>query len=169
MSRLPTLSAREVTSDRLLLRKAHDTDREGLIELFTDHEVRAYLGGPRPRSDVEQYLDTLGDANTTSKPGSYVIADNTTNRLIGTLMLDRRSADRPPGEAETLLRTRRPTIRHLCPNNSGRLGSHLHCGHQLDTPSIRQHHPERTNIGRGCGAGKQQGLTGSVTPLERQP
>ncbi|MDQ2709242.1 MAG: GNAT family N-acetyltransferase [Actinomycetota bacterium] len=95
MSRLLTLSAMEITSDRLLLRKAHDTDREGLIELFTDHEVRTYLGGPRPRSDVKQYLDTLGAANTTSKPGSYVIADNTTNRLIGTLMLDRRSADRP--------------------------------------------------------------------------
>lgn len=95
MGRLPTPSATEITSDRLLLRKAHNTDREGLIELYTDHEIRAYLGGPRPRSDVEQYLDTLGTANTTSKPGSYVIADNTTNRLIGTLMLDRRSADRP--------------------------------------------------------------------------
>lgn len=53
MSRLPTLSVMEITSDRLLLRKAHDTDCEGLIELYTDHEVRAHLGGPRPRSDVE--------------------------------------------------------------------------------------------------------------------
>lgn len=95
MSRLSTLSAMEITSDRLLLRKAHDADREGFIDLFTHHEVRAYLGGPRPRGDVEQYLDLLGAAATTSKPGSYVIADNATNRLIGTLMLDRRSADRP--------------------------------------------------------------------------
>ncbi|MER6942776.1 GNAT family N-acetyltransferase [Nonomuraea sp. NPDC000554] len=92
---MPTLSATEVLSDRLLLRKAHDADREGLIELFTDPEVRAYLGGPRPRSDVEQYLDAVGTANATSTPGSYVIADNTTNRLLGTLMLDRRSAERP--------------------------------------------------------------------------
>lgn len=95
MSRLPTLSATEITSNQLLLRKAQDTDREGLIGLYTDHEVRAYLGGPRLRSDVEQYLDTLGTANTTAKPGTYVIVGNTTNRLIGTLMLDRRSADRP--------------------------------------------------------------------------
>jgi RimJ/RimL family protein N-acetyltransferase len=29
------------------------------------------------------------------KPGSYLIADNITNRLIGTRMLDRRPADRP--------------------------------------------------------------------------
>ncbi|MEU6715320.1 GNAT family N-acetyltransferase [Nonomuraea sp. NPDC046802] len=95
MTLLPTLSATEIPSDRLLLRKAHETDREGLIELLTDPEVRAYLGGPRPRADVERYFDAVGTANATSAPGSYVIADNPTNRLIGTLMLDRRSADRP--------------------------------------------------------------------------
>jgi RimJ/RimL family protein N-acetyltransferase len=95
MSRLPTLSATEVPSERLLLRKAHDADREGFVELLTDPEVRAYLGGPRPRSDVEQHLDAVGTATATSTPGSYVIADNTTNRLLGTLMLDRRPADRP--------------------------------------------------------------------------
>lgn len=95
MSPLPTVSAMEITSDRLLLRKAHDADREGIIELQTDPQVREYLGGPRPRGDVEQFLDAVGTANTTATPGAYVIADNTTNRLIGTLMLDRRSADRP--------------------------------------------------------------------------
>jgi RimJ/RimL family protein N-acetyltransferase len=95
MNRLSTLSAMEITSDRLLLRKARNTDREGLIELFTHHEVRAYLGGPRPRAAVEQHFDAVGAANATSRPGSYVIADNPTNRLIGTLMLDRRRADRP--------------------------------------------------------------------------
>jgi RimJ/RimL family protein N-acetyltransferase len=95
MSRLPTLSALEITSGRLLLRKAHDTDRDGLVELLTDDEVRAYLGGPRPRSAVEQHFDAVGATSATSKPGSYVIADDTTNRLIGTLILDRRAADRP--------------------------------------------------------------------------
>jgi RimJ/RimL family protein N-acetyltransferase len=94
MSQLPTLSATEVTSERLLLRKAHHTDRDGLIELMTDPEVRAYLGGPRPRSEVEQYFD-MSIANPTPSPGNFVIADNTTNRLIGTLTLARRSADRP--------------------------------------------------------------------------
>ncbi|WP_433212585.1 GNAT family N-acetyltransferase [Microtetraspora malaysiensis] len=95
MSRLPTLSATEVPSERLLLRSAlHDADREGLLELSTDPEVRKYLGGPRPRSEVEQHFDAA-IANATSKPGNYVIADNTTNRLIGTLMLARRSTDSP--------------------------------------------------------------------------
>jgi len=78
MSRLPTLSATEIPSERLLLRKAHDADREGLNKLLTDPEVRTYLGGPRPGSDVEQGLDAVGTVNATSRPGSYIIADNTT-------------------------------------------------------------------------------------------
>ncbi|MBF6330412.1 hypothetical protein [Nocardia transvalensis] len=36
----------------------------------------------KPRSDVERYLDSAGTA--TSKPGSDVIADRTTNRFIET-------------------------------------------------------------------------------------
>jgi RimJ/RimL family protein N-acetyltransferase len=95
MSQLPTLSALEITAERLVLRKAHETDRDGLIELLTDDEIRAHLGGPRPRSAVEQHFDAVGVASATSKPGTYVIADNTTNQLIGTLVLDRRPAGRP--------------------------------------------------------------------------
>lgn len=95
MSRLRTLSATEVLSERLLLRGAlHDADREGFVELHTDPEVQAYLGGPQPRSDVERRFDAA-IADATSRPGNYVIADNTTNRFVGTLMLARRSADGP--------------------------------------------------------------------------
>ncbi len=90
------LSATEISSERLLLRKTlHDADREGFVELMTDPEVQKYIGGPRPRSEVEQRFDALITANATSSPGNYVIADNTTNQLIGTLMLARRSADNP--------------------------------------------------------------------------
>ncbi|MEU6722980.1 GNAT family N-acetyltransferase [Nonomuraea wenchangensis] len=94
MSQSPTLSATEITSERLLLRTVRPADRDGLIELMTDPEVQAYLGGPRPRSEVEQHFDT-NIANSTPRPGNFVIAENTTNRFIGTLMLARRSADRP--------------------------------------------------------------------------
>ncbi|MFF5243839.1 GNAT family N-acetyltransferase [Streptosporangium sp. NPDC000095] len=95
MGPLRTLSATEILSERLLLRSVlHDADREGFIELSTDSEVQAYIGGPQPRNDVEQRFDAA-IANATSKPGNYVIADNTTNRLIGTLMLARRSTDGP--------------------------------------------------------------------------
>lgn len=90
-----TLSATEITADRLLLRKAVEGDREGLIELQTDPRVRAHLGGPRSCAAVEEYFDAVGVATMTSNPGTFVIADKVTDGLIGTLMLDRRSPDRP--------------------------------------------------------------------------
>ncbi|MEU7718112.1 hypothetical protein [Streptomyces tibetensis] len=49
----PTLSATEITTPRLRLRKAHDSDRAGFIELQTAPQVRLHLGGPRPRAAVE--------------------------------------------------------------------------------------------------------------------
>lgn len=95
MNALPTLSATEITTDRLRLRKAHDADIDGLIDLQTDPQVRAHLGGPRPRTAVEQYFDANGISAIAGKPGTYVIADKETDRFIGTLVLDRRSADLP--------------------------------------------------------------------------
>jgi RimJ/RimL family protein N-acetyltransferase len=91
----PTLSALEVTAGRLLLRKARDGDRDGLIEVQTDPRVRAYLGGPRDRGAVERYLETAGAAGVTADPGAYVIADRETSLLLGTLMLSRRANGRP--------------------------------------------------------------------------
>ncbi|GAA3032606.1 GNAT family N-acetyltransferase [Streptosporangium longisporum] len=58
MSRLRTLSATEILSERLLLRRTlHEADREGFVELHTDPEVQAYIGGPQPRGDVERRFD----------------------------------------------------------------------------------------------------------------
>ncbi|MEV2217372.1 GNAT family N-acetyltransferase [Streptomyces sp. NPDC050997] len=95
MNALPTLSAAAITTDRLLLRKAHDADIDGLIELQTDPQVRGHLGGPRPRSVVEQYFAANGVSGIAGKPGVYVIANKESDRLIGTLVLDRRSPDLP--------------------------------------------------------------------------
>ncbi|MFE7111858.1 GNAT family N-acetyltransferase [Streptomyces sp. NPDC057575] len=95
MNASPTLSATEITTDRLRLRKAHDADIDGLIELQTDPQLRAHLGGPRPRGVVEQYFDAHGIGALAGRPGTYVIADKETDRFIGTLALDRRSADLP--------------------------------------------------------------------------
>ena len=95
MSQLPMLSAVQIATDRVLLRKARDADRERLIELQTDPEVWAYLGGPRLREAVEQRLDAIGPANVTATPGVFVIADKATDDLIGTLELKRRAADLP--------------------------------------------------------------------------
>ncbi len=95
MNALPTLSATEITTDRLRLRRAHRADTDGLIELQTDPQVRAHLGGPRPRGVVEQYFEANGTSALADKPGTYVIAGKETDQLIGTLVLDRRSADLP--------------------------------------------------------------------------
>lgn len=70
MTTLPTLSAAVIESGRVVLRKARDADREGIVEVMTDPEVRAYLGGPRPREAVEQFLDTAGAAGATAAVGS---------------------------------------------------------------------------------------------------
>lgn len=95
MHALPTLSATTLSTDRLLLRKARDTDIEGLVELQTDPEVRAHLGGPRPRDAVEEYFRTNGVTALTDKPGFYVVVGRETGRFTGTLVLDRRSPGLP--------------------------------------------------------------------------
>ncbi|TYB52797.1 GNAT family N-acetyltransferase [Nonomuraea sp. PA05] len=101
MSRMPTLSATEIRSDRLLLRTAlRDTDREGFVELSTDPEVQAYIGGPSPRSEAEQRFDVALAADQAPRRGNFVIADLATDRFLGTLMLAGRAADRPGHVAE---------------------------------------------------------------------
>ena len=92
---LPTLSAAVIESDRLVPRKARDADREGIVEVLTDPEVRAYLGGPRPRAGVEQFLDRARTGGTTAAEGSYVIAERQADRFLGILGLSRREAGRP--------------------------------------------------------------------------
>lgn len=96
MNQLSMLSAVRIATDRVLLRKALDTDRERLIELRTDPQVGAYIGGLLPRKSVEQYLDRIGGAaNATATPGSFIIADKATGDLLETFELKRRPADWP--------------------------------------------------------------------------
>ncbi|MEU4465405.1 GNAT family N-acetyltransferase [Streptomyces sp. NPDC024017] len=56
---------------------------------------RTRSGWPRPRSAVERYLDALGVPHVTDQPGTFVIADRASDRLLGTLLLHRRPADLP--------------------------------------------------------------------------
>lgn len=96
MTQSPMLSAIQIVAERVLLRKARDTDREGLIELQTDPDVWTFLGEPRRREDVERRIDAIGGAaNATATPGHFVIADKVTDELIGTFELKRRAADEP--------------------------------------------------------------------------
>ena len=101
MSQLSMLSAVPIATERLLLRKARDADRERLVELQTDPEVWAYLGGPRRREAVERRLEAIGGAGkATTAPGAFVIADKATDNLIGTLGLKRPTEDLPGHSTE---------------------------------------------------------------------
>ncbi|ALR10281.1 GNAT family N-acetyltransferase [Mycobacteroides saopaulense] len=99
-----TLAVNHVDAGDVVLRKAHDADREGLMEIMTDPDVRAYIGGPRPRNDVERFLDERGTHAATAAAGAFVVAEKSSDRFAGTMTLDYRHSDLPghvtPGGGE---------------------------------------------------------------------
>jgi RimJ/RimL family protein N-acetyltransferase len=92
---LPTLSAVRIEAERIVLRKSLDSDRDRLVELRTDPDVGAYIGGPSTREAVERRIDEVGMAGLTTAPGLYVIADKATDAFLGTMQLMRVAADEP--------------------------------------------------------------------------
>ncbi|AMU19605.1 GNAT family N-acetyltransferase [Mycobacteroides abscessus] len=90
-----TVRAERIDAGAVVLRKACDADRDGLIEIMTDREVRAYLGGPRPRADVERFLGERGAHAATAAAGAFIVADSSNNRFAGTVTLDRRHSKLP--------------------------------------------------------------------------
>ncbi|MFC0437311.1 GNAT family N-acetyltransferase [Kutzneria buriramensis] len=95
MSELPTLSAVRIEAERVVLRGSCEADRDRLIELRTDPEVGAYIGGPSERAAVEKRIDEVGMANLTKAPGLFAIADKATDVFLGTMQLMRTAADEP--------------------------------------------------------------------------
>jgi RimJ/RimL family protein N-acetyltransferase len=91
----PTLSAVRIEADRIVLRKSLDADRDRVIELRTDPEVGAHIGGPSPREAVERRIDEVGMTNLTNIPGLFVVADKATDAFLGTVQLLRVAADEP--------------------------------------------------------------------------
>ncbi|MFI9388786.1 GNAT family N-acetyltransferase [Kutzneria sp. NPDC052558] len=89
------LSAVRIESDRLVLRKSRESDRERLIELRTDPEVGAHIGGHSTREAVERRIAEIGMANLTAAAGLYVIADKESDVFLGTVQLMRPPADQP--------------------------------------------------------------------------
>ncbi|GHH55949.1 N-acetyltransferase [Streptomyces candidus] len=83
-----------------MLRESQAWDRTAFIELFASPQVRTYLGGPRPRNELEREVPELPGR----RPGLFVIDLN--GAMIGAVTLDRRDAERPghvrpdAGEAE---------------------------------------------------------------------
>lgn len=89
-----------IKTERLVLRESESRDRAAFIELFASPEVGTYLGGPRPRAELERSVPEVPGR----RPGLFVIELD--GAMIGTVELNRRDAERrshvrpDAGEAE---------------------------------------------------------------------
>ncbi|WP_460061014.1 GNAT family N-acetyltransferase [Streptomyces sp. YKOK-I1] len=87
-------------TERLVLRASEARDRTAFIELFASPEVGTYVGGPRPRDELERAMPGVPGR----RPGCFVI--DLDGAMVGMVTLDRRGAERPGhvrpegGEAE---------------------------------------------------------------------
>ena len=89
-----------IRTARLVLRQSEAGDRAASIELFASPEVGTYIGGARPRDELESAVPEIPGR----RPGLFVV--DLGGAMIGVITLDRRDAGRPGhvrpdgGEAE---------------------------------------------------------------------
>ncbi len=89
-----------IRTERLVLREPEARDRAAVIELFASPGVGSYIGGPRPRDELERAVPEV----PRRRPGLFVV--DLDGAMIGTITLDRRDVERPghvrpdAGEAE---------------------------------------------------------------------
>lgn len=79
-----------IRTERLVLRPSEARDREVCIELNASPEVNAYLGGGRPRAELERQVPEIPG----NRPGFFMVEHD--GAAIGCLMLDARDPDRDP-------------------------------------------------------------------------
>ncbi|MFF0387889.1 GNAT family N-acetyltransferase [Kitasatospora sp. NPDC004615] len=79
-----------VATERLVLRPAEARDRAAFVDLFASPEVGTYIGGARPREELERAVPEVPG----QRPGVFVAELDGT--MIGFLtLLDRRDPERP--------------------------------------------------------------------------
>jgi RimJ/RimL family protein N-acetyltransferase len=78
-----------IRTERLVLREPEARDRATMVELLASPQVGTYLGGPRPRDDLERAMPEV----PRRRPGLFVVELDGT--MIGTVTFDRREAGRP--------------------------------------------------------------------------
>ncbi|MFF6903623.1 GNAT family N-acetyltransferase [Streptomyces hydrogenans] len=89
-----------IRTERLVLRESGAPDRAAFVELFASPEVGTYVGGARPRDELDRAMPEVPGR----RPGLFVVERD--GAMIGIITLDRRGADRPGhvrpegGEAE---------------------------------------------------------------------
>ena len=79
-----------IRTARLVLRESEARDRAAVIELFASPEVGTYIGGARPRAELERAVPEVPGR----RPGLFVI--DLDGAMIGMITLDPRGAE-PPG------------------------------------------------------------------------
>ena len=82
-----------IRTERLVLREPEARDRAAFIELLASPEVRTYLGGPRPRDELEREMPEVPERC----PGIFVVDLN--GVMIGQIMLRRATAHHRPAAA----------------------------------------------------------------------
>ncbi|WEV25722.1 GNAT family N-acetyltransferase [Streptomyces sp. 71268] len=79
-----------ISTDRLVLRAPEARDRAAFVELFASPEVHTYLGGPRPREELEREMPEVPGR----RPGSFVVELD--GVMVGQLLLRRATEDSRP-------------------------------------------------------------------------
>jgi RimJ/RimL family protein N-acetyltransferase len=78
-----------IRTERLVLRQPEVRDRAATIELFASPEVGTYIGGARPRDELERAMPEV----PRRRLGLFVV--DLDGAMIGIVTLDRRDAERP--------------------------------------------------------------------------
>lgn len=78
-----------IRTERLVLREPEARDRAAVIELFTSPEVGTYIGGPRPREELERAVPEVPKG----RPGLFVV--DLGGAMIGIVTLDPRDKQHP--------------------------------------------------------------------------
>ncbi|MBE4733443.1 MULTISPECIES: GNAT family N-acetyltransferase [Streptomyces] len=79
-----------IETERLVLRASEARDRTVFIEVLASPEVHTYLGGPRPRDELERELPAVPER----WPGSFVVELD--RAMIGHILLRRTPEDHRP-------------------------------------------------------------------------
>ncbi|MEZ3183231.1 GNAT family N-acetyltransferase [Streptomyces pimonensis] len=82
-----------IRTERLVLRGPETRDRAAFIELLASPEVHTYLGGPRPRDELEHEMSGAPER----WPGSFVVELD--GSMIGQILLRRTPGHHRPAAA----------------------------------------------------------------------
>ncbi|MFC7219279.1 GNAT family N-acetyltransferase [Streptomyces polyrhachis] len=82
-----------IRTERLVLRGSEARDRAAFVELHASPEVHAYLGGPRPRDELEREMPEAPG----QWPGSFVV--DLDGAMIGQILLRRATEHLRPAAA----------------------------------------------------------------------